>query len=142
MITFRRLGHLGRWGNQLFQYAGTRLYAHLNGFSCAMPPWLGVEVFSDVAPWKGMQKFKALVVPTLQLADFGATTWPERFQRPLGRWSRGDMGKLWEHPRDNLNLYGYVQDPVTLAKLRQHRNLVRSWFRFRPEIERALRTAT
>lgn len=142
MITFSRLGRLGRWGNQLFEYAGTRLYAHLNQLSWAMPPWEGVYVFNDVTHWTTAEKFRSAILPTVQLADMRSTSWPERIFKPLGMWQHNNMHELWQHPRDNINLYGYLQDVDSLQKLREHRELVRNWLQFHPRVDSVMRTAT
>ena len=39
------LGHLGQFGNQLFQYAFFRILADENSFRRLCPPWLGSSVF-------------------------------------------------------------------------------------------------
>lgn len=39
------LGRLGRWGNQLFQYAFTRKYAFTMGARLEIPPWFGEDLF-------------------------------------------------------------------------------------------------
>jgi hypothetical protein len=139
MITFRRLGHFGRFGNQLFQYAGTRLYAELNGFDWAFPPWIGDRLFN--LPHKPLRVHHNLL-PTVQLQDVKCTSWPERLLHPLGLWRRGSIWALWAHPKDSINLYGYLQDEISLNTLHKHRDRVRSWFRFRPEIDAAFRKAT
>src|ERR1700741_4220759 len=139
MITFRRLGHFGRFGNQLFQYAGTRLYAELNGFSWAFPPWIGDRLFSLPATNYNLQ---ARLLPTLQLQDLRATSWSERLLRPIGFLRRGFIENIWSHPHDNRNLFSYMQDPVSLKQLQEHKEKVSSWFTFRPEIEHAFRAAT
>lgn len=52
------------------------------------------------------------------------------------------MHDLWAHPKKSINLYGYLQDEISLNALREHRDTVRSWFRFRPEIDAAFQKAT
>jgi len=37
MVTFTRLGQLGRLGNQLFQYAALRALSLKNGYDCYIP---------------------------------------------------------------------------------------------------------
>jgi len=39
------LGRLGRWGNQLFQYAFVKKYALTVGAQLEIPPWLGEDLF-------------------------------------------------------------------------------------------------
>gem|GEM_PF-791720 len=45
MISFSRLGQMGRLGNQLFQYAFLRTYARTLGRRFFCPKWLGDEIF-------------------------------------------------------------------------------------------------
>lgn len=40
-----RLGEMGRFANQVFQYAFLRCYAEENGFDFANPPWVGDQLF-------------------------------------------------------------------------------------------------
>lgn len=139
MITFRALGKHGRFGNQLFQYAGSRLYAELNGFDWAFPPWFGDRLFAIAhKPLKPRHFF----LPTIQLEDMESTSWTERFLRPLGLWQRNTMNKLYKYPKDAINLYGYMQDETSLSKLREYKSRVQSWFRFRPEIDESFHAAT
>jgi hypothetical protein len=138
MISFRNLGRLGRLGNQLFQYAATRLYAELNGFSFAFPHWAGDELFTLPAshsPWR-------YLLPTVQLDDLATKSPASRILRPLGLWRTAAMFALWQSPRDNINLDGYLQDEATLAMLRGHRDIIRGWFTFRPQIDAIMRDAT
>jgi hypothetical protein len=139
MITFRRLGRFGRFGNQLFQYAGARLYAQTHGYAWGFPAWDG-EQFFDIP--RRRAPLRTLLTPTIQLADVAATSWSERLLSPVRLWQRGAVADLYAHPRDNLNLYGYLQDDFSIEKLREHKTTVREWFRFRPEIDSALREAT
>lgn len=142
MITISRLGKLGRFGNQLYQYAGVRLYAESNGFSWALPPWDGVKLFRDIHSWRFAQRIKALSLPTIQLSDMASTSWSERLLMPFGLWKRDSLKNLYEHPHDNLSLYGYLQETPDIQRLRECRDTVRSWFQFKPEIESAFRRAT
>jgi len=42
------LGHLGRFGNQLFQYAAARGYARKIGATLETPSWVGQTLFKDI----------------------------------------------------------------------------------------------
>lgn len=50
MITFNRLGQLGRLGNQLFQIASTTGIALKNGFECSFPHWKYSQYFENPLP--------------------------------------------------------------------------------------------
>ncbi len=51
ILTMSSLGQLGRFGNQLFQYAFLRICAHKTGSLVECPPWIGQTLFGhDDAP--------------------------------------------------------------------------------------------
>lgn len=132
MITFRKLGKLGRFGNQLFQYSGTRLYGHLNGFKVGFPSWKGQNIFK--LPSSPLPS-RSLVFPTIQLDDLRSTSWPERLLRPIGLWKRSSIEELYRKPQDNIDLYGYLQDRTSLGLLAAQKPLVLEWLRLKPEIK-------
>ncbi len=45
VLTMSSIGQLGRFGNQLFQYAFLRICAHKIGASVECPPWIGQTLF-------------------------------------------------------------------------------------------------
>lgn len=54
MITMKQLGRMGRWGNQIFQYAFLRTYAKKLGLSYQCPQWEGQRIFGfDDPPLNG-----------------------------------------------------------------------------------------
>jgi hypothetical protein len=142
VITFRNLGKLGRFGNQLFQYAGTRLYAELNGYVSASPQWIGTSIFRDIRPYTAPEYLRSRLLPTVQLADMKAVSHVHRLQGTLGMWHQRDIRELYANPQDNRNLYGYLQDPFSIDLLAVHKHTVASWFRWGPHIEQAFRKAT
>jgi hypothetical protein len=142
VITFRTLGKLGRFGNQLFEYTGTRLYAELNGYSWAMPDWIGATIFQDVRPYTALEHLRARLLPTVQLSDMQSVSALHQAQRLIRLWCKRDMQELYRQPSDNIDLYGYMQDPYSLEMLHRHRQRVRSWFRLQPHIDQAFRQST
>jgi len=49
MITCSNIGHFGRWGNSLFQYAGARVAAEMIGTELRVPiDWIGRKVFCTI----------------------------------------------------------------------------------------------
>lgn len=50
MISMRRLGHHGQWGNQLIQYAFLRTYAKRHRIAYQVPPWAGQYFFGHNDP--------------------------------------------------------------------------------------------
>lgn len=170
MVSFRKLGRFGRFGNQLFQYAGTRLYAELNGFKHAMPHWIGCDVFEDIKPCTFGQKTKTLALPTMQLEDVKSYGMVEKIKFLLGftphiTWTllrtnppklsklcagranelphTHNLRDLYFNPCDNINFYSYFQDNFSLELLQTHKGKVRGWFTFKKEIDNAYKkTAT
>jgi len=59
MLAFNHLGHLGRLGNQMFQYASLRGIAARRGYDFGIPP----SKFED--EWKTHQLFEAFDLPNL-----------------------------------------------------------------------------
>ena len=45
VVSLSSLGHIGRFGNQLFQYAFVRLYAREHGLVAQVPDWIGRDLF-------------------------------------------------------------------------------------------------
>jgi Glycosyl transferase family 11 len=50
VLTMSSLGQLGRFGNQLFQYAFLRICANKTGASVECPPWIGQTLFGHNDP--------------------------------------------------------------------------------------------
>lgn len=145
MVTYRRLGTLGWWGNQLFQYAGTRLYAELNGFSHAFPRWRGNAVFQNMPQYTPCEYIFSRFLPTCQLNDLSANTRMERLRHMLYGYRIPHtipLTELYDRPRDNINLYGYCQKPAEIALLARHKERILRWFTFTANIHKALRAAT
>ncbi len=105
-----------------------------------MPAWEGsTTLFSDVHPWTPGQAITANLLPTIFLDDVTSRTPLQRIGEALGLSSSSNMKHLWEHPRDWINIYGYMQDPHSLSMLSSHRELVQSWLQFHPEFSRVCR---
>jgi hypothetical protein len=49
-LSFSGLGRLGRFGNQVFQYAFLRSVARVSGADYECPPWIGQKLFALVDP--------------------------------------------------------------------------------------------
>lgn len=145
MITFRKLGRLGRLGNQLFQYAGTYLYAKKNGFDMAMPHWQGTELF-NVPAWSRVEHLRALTLPTFQLHDLQSWNRIGRIKYMLGIWKNlpetHALEELYTQPRDNINLYGYLQDEMSIRLLCEHRTELQKLFSFTDALQSKLTAHT
>lgn len=146
MITFRRLGRLGRLGNQLFQYAGTRLYAEANGYPYAFPRWSGCDIFADIPTYTPSERVRSWFLPTVQLDDISSYTGWDKLRYVLRLAEHlpetTSMEHLYAHPRDNMSVYGYLQDDFSMGKVTEAKPRVLSWFRFRPDLHEQLREAT
>lgn len=145
MITCRRLGTLGRFGNQLFQYAGTRLYAELNGFSYSFPHWRGNELFQNIQSYTAYEYVLSRFLLTRQLSDLQANTPVERILHMAFGYRLPhtvSLKDMYANPRDTINLYGYFQEPESIALFAQHKKRVSEWYTFKNEIEQPLRKIT
>lgn len=144
MITFSRLGQLGRFGNQLFQYAGTRLYAELHSIPWYTPDWIGAQIFDDLPLSNGprLSPLAQAFTPIVQLEDIQSVRRSDRVRSIVGLWGRDTIANLHAHPKEHIDLYGYLQDPYSIQLLHTHRDRIRQWFQFRPDIEQACQKAT
>lgn len=147
MITFRKLGKFGRFGNQLFQYAGTRLYAELNNFEAVFPKWIGNEIFQGVNGfYNPVQKIKALFLSTRQLDDLRSYDKIDQIKFLIGLKKRLpetiNIKGLYSKPEDNINLYSHFQDEFSLELFKKQKNLICMWFSFKPEIENEYKKIT
>ncbi len=50
LVTLSRLGRMGRWGNQVFQYAFIRSYARTHGINYEVPRWIGQHLYGHDDP--------------------------------------------------------------------------------------------
>jgi hypothetical protein len=143
MITYRKLGQLGRWGNQLFQYSGVYLYATTNHFTYAMPSWTGADVFKSIPSWSAQEKKQALSLPTTTLNDYTTLSRTERLLSLLGKKPiRLSIQDLYQRPQDNIDLFGYFQDPFSIDLLKSNRRDLINLFQFKEEIHEAFLAAT
>lgn len=115
------LGKMGRFGNQLFQYAYARIYGQVHGLSVEVPDWIGRWVFDLDDPKPDPR------APLAPLRENPAVM--------------GDLLAAGAQPLlANRDLWGYCQ--CHTSHLRPHRTLVRALFRpgarLRPSIEAAL----
>lgn len=146
MVTFRKFGKLGRFGNQLFQYAGTRLYAEKFGFRHALPQWIGCEVFENISHYSTLEYLYSRFLPTRKLADIKSyNKWDKikyltRLTKKLPETI--SIERLYQKPQDNVSLYGYMQDEFSFRLLRENKEKVLGWFKFKKKTESAFHQAT
>jgi len=146
MITFKKLGHLGRFGNQLFQYAGAKMYADINGFKSVFPGWIGNKIFENIAFYNNREYLLSRFLPTRQLNDLTSYTHADKIKYALHLLKQlpqtVELKKLYAHPEDNINLLGYFQDKLSLKILKERKRNVLDWFTFKKDIENEFRKET
>jgi hypothetical protein len=142
MVTFSKLGKLGRFGNQLFQYSGTRLYAELNGYKSAFPHWIGSDIFKGVNSYSFKQKKISQIIPTIQFFDLEQVGRKNKIRQIFGLWKKGTVEELYKDPRDNINFFGYMQDSFSIDQLLKNKEKVLEWFRFSDDVEKDFTNAT
>ena len=73
IITMTKLGQMGRFGNQVFQYMFLKTYARRHGLKVQVPKWIGNDLFGTTDP-----------VPTQQFPEFQELydKYPERMVVP------------------------------------------------------------
>ncbi len=142
MITFRKFGKLGRFGNQLFQYAGVYNYAQKYDYTLAMPAWEGSHVFKNISHYTPKQKFKSYLLPIRQLDDMQSWNIWQRIKYTFGLQSKlpltHSIENLYATPKDNINFYGYFQDEFSINLLNQKRHEIQELFTFKRHITQAL----
>jgi hypothetical protein len=111
-VSMTRLGHLGRFGNQLWQYLFMRMYGLRNGLTIKVPAWEGEDVFgfSDARPGDGDGR------PCMAFLGAG-----------------DDDLELWEiddAPR-NIDFKGYFQ--CVPPQWSAHRQFIRKLYTVKPE---------
>ena len=138
MITFKKLGHLGRFGNQLFQYAGARMYADINGFKNAFPGWIGNKIFENITSYNNREYLLSRFLPTRQLNDWLSYTRIDKLKYMLHLQKQlpqtVDLKKLYAHPENNISFFGYFQDELSLKILQERKKDVLGWFTFKKDI--------
>ena len=134
MITYRKLGKLGRLGNQLFEVAGTTLYAQHFGFRAAFPHWIGCDVFKNMRAYTAWERLVSRILPTRQLVDMKSHPW----WKPTRLWT---LQELYDRGEDNINFYGYLQDPLSFELLQKFKSDILKLFSFTDEIETAYKNA-
>jgi hypothetical protein len=116
MISFNRFTQLGRFGNQLFQYALLRTAARRLDVPFYCPSWLGDEIFAlnDAAE-------RAAVVDGIFL----------QYQQPTENCGFDPRAQFIQ---DHTDILGYFQSPQHFDNA-----AARRWYTFRPEAVAAVR---
>lgn len=147
MITFRKFkfGRSGL-GNWLFNYAGVKLYAEKNGFDFTMPNWIGAKIFQNIRPWTTTEKIKSLFYRQAQLDDLDSYTKIDAlswlFSKKIKLPQAQSLESLYKNPKDNISIYGYMQDQFSLQLIKQNREKIKGWFKFKENIEKEYQKIT
>eukprot|EP01037_Dinobryon_pediforme_P017231 gene17231-17421_t len=122
VLSFNRLGDLGRLGNQMFQYAGLAGIAARHGYEFCIPPSDARDLWKD---HQLLQAFDLSLVAALRRQD-GA---PELRER-----SFAFDADLFETCADHSDISGFLQSPRYFAHIDA---AIRREFRFKAEFRQA-----
>lgn len=127
VLVMSSLGQLGRFGNQVFQYAFLRICAHKTGSLVECPPWIGQTLFGHKdAP------ISHRLEPAIERKDDEKTLFdivPEfvpYIEKFAGFKSRRTGSETLENGITNVDLWGFFQ--VSTHLLSPHKNYIRSLF--------------
>jgi len=124
MISFNRLGNLGRLGNQMFQYASLKGIAENHNYKFAIPP---KEAFGTVDE-KVLNDIESTIYDIFELGEFeqGLSSFPTYLEK-----EHTFDKNLFDSCPDNIDLMGYFQ---TEKYFKHIENQIRSDFTFKDEI--------
>jgi hypothetical protein len=103
MITFNKLGNLGRLGNQMFQYASLRGIAANRRFDFCIPP---KHVFGEIDP--NVKNSKTNIHTVFDLSKCNKVGNPILYERVEESGYHFDEN-IFNNCPDNVDLYGYFQ---------------------------------
>lgn len=137
VLTISSLGKLGRFGNQLFQYAFLRICARQSGAQAQCPDWIGRSLFGQTdAP------ISQKLPPAIEQLDQGETLFdamPEfipYIEKTSGAPSIRIGVEALEQGLSNVDLWGFFQFHTRFFK--PHQAFFRSLFQPTPELRAAL----
>jgi hypothetical protein len=127
VLTMSSIGKLGRFGNQLFQYAFLRICAEKSGARVECPPWIGQTLFghNDAVISKRLP-------PAIERKDIGESLFdiiPEfiPYIEKLANAKSARVGsEALEHGLVNVDLWGFFQFKTRF--LEPHKQYFRSLF--------------
>jgi len=137
VLTMSSLGQLGRFGNQLFQYAFLRICANKSGARVECPPWIGQTLFghNDVP-------ISQRLPPAIECWEVGENMFdlvPEfilYIEKLAGARSYRVGPEALEEEFVNVDLWGFFQ--VHTGFLRPHKEYFRSLFQPVSDLKSAL----
>lgn len=127
VLTMSSLAQLGRFGNQLFQYAFLRICAHKTGAIVECPPWIGQILFGhNDAP------ISRRLEPAIERKDDEKIFFdmiPEfvpYLEKLAGSKSRRIGSEILENGIVNVDLWGFFQ--ISTRLLSPYQDYIRSLF--------------
>lgn len=127
VLTISSLGQLGRFGNQLFQYAFLRICAKKSGARVECPPWIGQTLFGHNDP-----PISKRLPPAIERKEMGETLFdviPELIPY-LEKLANAKSCRIGTEALDsglvNVDLWGFFQ--VNTQLLEPHKEFFRSLF--------------
>jgi Glycosyl transferase family 11 len=137
VLTMSSLGQLGRFGNQIFQYAFLRICANESGAMVECPPWIGQKLFGHAdAP------ISRRLRPAIERGEFVESLFdliPEfvPYLETLAELESSRIGsEALRNAPQNVHLWGFFQLPTHLLK--PHREFFCSLFEPVPEVRAPL----
>ena len=127
VLTMSSLGQLGRFGNQLFQYAFLRICAQKTGALVECPPWIGQTLFGhqDAPISDRLQPAIERKEDEKLLFDIIPEFIPY-LEKLAGAKSRRIGSEILEQGITNVDLWGFFQ--ISTQLLAPHQDYVRSLF--------------
>lgn len=121
MLTFSRLGHIGRFGNQLFQIASTIGLAKKYGYAYGFPAWKNYDHMNNFGSTEDIDLQKYFLHPLPQIDTSNYKDFPV---------SWGWHPSL--RPPDNVSLSGHMQSEKYFAHCK---DLIQHYFTMKDEYE-------
>ncbi len=120
-ISFNMLGHHGRLGNQMFQYATLKSIATKHGYDFTIPP-------SDfIDPWHDHQLFEGFELGSLPKENIRYNQTQQKVEESQFHFNQ----ELYDTCPDNVDLFGYFQTEKYFENISDE---VRKDFTFKKEI--------
>ena len=127
VLTMSSIGNLGRFGNQLFQYAFLRICAEKSGAQVECPPWIGQNLFGhNDAP------ISKRLPPAIERRDVGGNLFDDvpEFIPYLEKLADAKSSRVGAdaiaYGLVNVDLWGFFQVPTRFLK--PHKEYFRSLF--------------
>jgi hypothetical protein len=114
------LGKIGRFGNQMFQYAAAKKYAQLTKSILQVPKWVGQELFEgldDPLPSRELPKTNLDEFPPT-LTDIDLNGW-YRYHDAMKYWTYRDLKSTFKFKQKWLDRFPVPKEKRVVAHLRR-----------------------